>query len=110
MKKLVLSVLAIPLLLPMPATGQNHAAGKSGTAKAITISGRVSEDAKNFFAKNGDSWSITNPEALAGHESQLVKVKCQISSGSHEIRVLSLKTIATQIRYAVHPSDSAFRR
>jgi hypothetical protein len=37
-------------------------------------------------------------------------VKCQISSGSHEIFVLSVKMVATQAEYAVNLGDAAFRR
>jgi hypothetical protein len=110
MKKFVLSVLAISLLLPIPAAGQNKGSGKSSAAKSFTISGRVSEDGKSLVAKNGEPWSITNPGALAGHESQQVKVKCQKVSADHRIQVLSVKTVATQIKYAANPGDSAFRR
>lgn len=110
MKKLVLSFLAVPLLLPVSAFGQNHNAAKPNTAKAINMSGRVSADGKNLIATNGESWLVTNPDALAGHENQQVKVKCQISSATHDIRVRSLKTVATPVTYHVNPSDSAFRR
>ncbi len=48
MKKLVLSFLAIPLLLPIAAVGQNNNNGKPSTAKSIKISGRVSEDGQVF--------------------------------------------------------------
>ncbi len=109
MKKLVLSLLAIPLLLPMPAVGQNSNSGKSSTAKSIKISGRVSEDGKILIAKNGESWSVSNPGALAGHQNQQVKVKCQKASADHLIQVLSVKTLATQ-KYAVNLGDAAFRR
>jgi hypothetical protein len=110
MKKLVLSLLAFTLLLPIPATGQNHNGGRSNSAKSITISGRVSADGKSLIARNGEPWSVTNPDVLAGHENQQVKVKCQKASADHLIQVLSVKTVATQIRYAANPSDSAFRR
>ncbi len=110
MKKLVLSFLAIPLLLPMPAAGQSSRSDKSNTAKSITISARVSEDGKSLIAKNGESWSVANPGALTGHESQQVKIKCQKVSADHLIQVLSIKTLATQIKYTANPSDSAFRR
>ena len=109
MKKLVLGFLAIPLLLPIPAAGQNNSSGKSSTAKSITISGRVSEDGKSLIAKNGETWSVTNSGALAGRESQQVKVKCQKASADHHIQVLSIKTVATQ-KYAVNLGDAAFRR
>jgi hypothetical protein len=110
MKKLVLSLLAFPLLLPIPAAGQNNGSAKSSAAKSITISGRVSDDGKSLIPKNGEPWSITNPGTLAGHEGQQVKIKCQRLSADHRIQVLSVITVATQIKYAANPSDSAFRR
>ena len=110
MKKLVLSLLAVPLLLPVSAFGQSHNAAKPNTAKAITMSGRVSADGKNLIATNGESWSVLNPDALAGHVSQQVKMKCQISSATHDIRVLSVRIVAAPAAYHVNPSDSAFRR
>lgn len=110
MKKLVLSFLAVPLLLPVSAFGQNQNKAKSNAAKAITMSGRVSEDGKNLIAKNGESWSVVNPDALAGQMSKQVKVKCQISSATHDIRVFSVKMVATPVTYHANPGDSAFRR
>lgn len=110
MKKLVLCFLAVPLLLPVSAFGQNHNAAKSSSAKTLTISGRVSEDGKSLIAKNGERWSVANPDALAGQENQQVKVKCQISSATHDIRVRSLRIVATPVTYHVNPGDSAFRR
>lgn len=110
MKKLVLSVLAVPLLLPVSAFGQDHNPTKSSAAKAITMSGRVSEDGKSLIAKNGESWSVMNPDALARHVSQQVKIKCQIGSAAHDIRVLSVRTMATPATFHPNPGDSAFRR
>lgn len=110
MKKLILSLLALPLLFPVSAFGQDQYAAKSNTSKAITISGRVSADGKNLIATNGESWSVANPDALAGHENQQVKVKCQISSATRDIRVISLRTVATPVAYHANPGDSAFRR
>jgi hypothetical protein len=106
MKKLILSFLVISLLLAVPAAGQS----KPHAARAFAISGKVSDDGKSLIGRNGEPWSVTNPGTLAGHEGQRVKVKCQISSGSHEIQVLSVRTVPTQARYTANPSDSAFRR
>ncbi len=110
MKKLVLSFLLVPLLLPGTAAGQSNSQSKSTTPKASTVSGKVSEDGKSLIGKNGEPWLVANPGALAGHEGQQVKVKCQISSGSHDIRVVSVKKAATQTKYAVNLGDAAFRR
>jgi len=110
MKKLVLSFLLVPLLLPATASGQSNGQSKSEKPKASTISGKVSEDGESLIGKNGQPWLVANPDTLAGHEGQQVKVKCQISSGSHDIRVLSVKMVAPQAKYAVNLGDAAFRR
>jgi hypothetical protein len=110
MKKLVLSFLVVTLLLPGTAFGQSNGHSKSTAPKASTISGTVSQDGKSLIGKNGDPWLVANPATLAGHEGQQVKVKCQISSGSHDIRILSVKMVTTQTRYAVNLGDAAFRR
>jgi hypothetical protein len=110
MKKLVLSFLLVPLLLPAPASAQRGGKGKSTAPKASTISGKVSQDGKSLIGKNGEPWLVANPATLAGHEGQQVNVKCQLSSVGHDIRVLSVKTVATQTKYAVNLGDAAFRR
>lgn len=110
MKKLLLSFLVVPLLLPGIAPGQSKSQGKSTTRKASTVSGQVSQDGKSLIGKDGRPWLLENPGALAGHEGQQVKVKCQISAGGQEIHVLSVKMGATQTKYAVNLGDSAFRR
>ena len=110
MKKLVLSFLLLPLLQAGTAFGQSNVHGKSTAPKASTISGTVSQDGKRLIGKNGEPWLVENSGALAGHEGQQVKVKCQLSSGSHDIHVLSVKMVATQTRYAVNLGDAAFRR
>jgi len=110
MKKLLLSFLVVSLLLPGIAPGQSKRQGKSTTRKASTVSGQVSQDGKSLIGKDGKPWLLENPGALAGHEGQQVKVRCQIPAGGQEIHVLSVKTVATQTKYAVNLGDSAFRR
>ena len=110
MKKLVFSFLVVGLLLPGIAAGQGNSQGKSTKSKASTVSGQVSQDGKSLIGKDGEPWLVENLGALAGHEGQQVKVKCQTSSGSHDIRVLSVKMVATQTKYAVNLGDAAFRR
>lgn len=109
MKKLILSFLAVPLLLPVFAFGQDRSEVKSTRAKPITISARVSEDGKSLIVKTGESWSVTNPATLAGHANQQVKAKCE-TAADHSIRVLSVKVVAMSATYHANPGDSAFRR
>jgi hypothetical protein len=106
MKKIVLCLLTVPLFLPLSASGQAQVAK---TSKPITISGRISDDGKSLIAKNGESWSVTNPDVLAGHFSQQVKIKCKTTS-DHHISVVSVKSVPTQATYRVNLSDAAFRR
>lgn len=108
MKKLALVLLALPLIVPTPAAGQNTNNANRG-AKSVTISGRVSEGGRSIIAKNGESWSVTNPDALTAHGNQQVKAKCE-TSADHSIRVLSVKIVATPPRHHFNPNDSAFRR
>jgi hypothetical protein len=63
-----------------------------------------------LIAANGESWLATNPTALAGREGRRVKIKCQISSGTHDIRILVVKIVAPETKYAVNLGDAAFRR
>jgi len=110
MKGLVLTFLVVALLLPGTANGQSNGQDKSLKLKASTISGKVSPDGKRLIGKNGEPWLVANPATLSGHEGQQVKVECQLSSADHNIRVLSVKTVATQTKYAVNLGDAAFRR
>jgi hypothetical protein len=110
MKKLVLCFLLVPLLLPGTAFGQSNGQRKSTAPKASTISGKVSQDGKSLIGKNSEPWLVENPGALAGYEGQQVKVKCRLSSAPHNIKVVSVKTLATQTKYAVNLGDAAFRR
>src|SRR5260370_8933072 len=107
-KNRVLSFLLVPLLPAGTVFSQRNGHGKFTAPKASTISGTVSQDGKSLIGKNGEPWVVANPATLTGHEGQQVKVKCQLSSGSHDIRVLSVKTAATQTNYAVNLRDPAF--
>jgi len=109
MKGLVLTFLVVALLLPGTANDQSNGQDKSLKLKASTISGKVSPDGKSLIGKNGEPWLVANPATHSGHEGQQVKVECQLSSADH-IRVLSVKTVATQTKYAVNLGDAAFRR
>ena len=102
MKKLVLCLLAVPVFLPLSASGQKQ----SAIGKPFTVSGKVSSDGNSLMPANGESWSVVNPAALAGHEGQLVKVKCRISSAAHDIRVIAVKLVATQVSYHANSGDS----
>src|SRR6516225_8034893 len=101
MKKLLflsfMFVLAISLLaLAQDATKEAQA--KPETAKAekassnsVTVTGKVSADAKTFVDKDNKSWTVTNPEALKGHEGHEVTLKAHVDAAKNEIHVVSVK-------------------
>src|SRR5258707_15115028 len=110
MKKLVLSFLLVPLLLPGTVFSQSNGHGKSTAPKASTISGTVSQDGKSLTEKNDEPWLVENSAARAGQEGQQGKAKCQLSWAGHEKHVLSVKTAATKTHNAVSLGDAPFRR
>jgi hypothetical protein len=60
-------------------------------AKAVMLTGKVSADAKTFVDKDNKSWTVTNREALKGHEGHDVTLKAQLDSAKNEIHVVSVK-------------------
>lgn len=105
-KTVILSFALISFLVATAASGQG---GRSKPTKKFTMAAKVSQDGKLLVSGDGQSWPVTNPNVLVGHEGQLVKVKCQPFQGRHEIQVLSLR-LGTETKYAVNLGDSAYRR
>ena len=44
------------------------------SAKAVTVSGTVGADGTTFIDKDNKTWTVTNPEALKGHEPHVSSV------------------------------------
>lgn len=62
------------------------------TKKAVSVSGKVSDDGKMFTSdKNNKMWTVSNPEALKGHEGHHVTVKAHLDTAKNEIHVTSIK-------------------
>jgi hypothetical protein len=120
MKKRSFVLLSVALLMPITAPAQHSSkaaeAKPTGSKdsivarKAVSISGQISMDGKTLVSEDNDIWSVTNPNVLAGHEGQLVSVKCQVYPDKSEIRVLSVKVAKMEVKSASNKSDSAFRR
>jgi len=101
MKKLLfrffMFVLAIFLLAPAQNTAKaaqakpETAKAEKAPAKAVTVTGKVSADAKTFVDKDNKSWTVTNPEALKGHEGHEVTLKAHVDDAKNEIHVVSVK-------------------
>lgn len=76
----------------------DNAKAKQLSMKVVGMSGRVSNDGKTFISDKGNhTWTVSNPDALKGHEGYEVKVKGCLDTTNNEIHVISVK---------VHPAYS----
>jgi len=109
-------LLAVVSLASISALTQQHARRGSveqdreawtASTKALTVSGKVSDDGKRFTTDIDSEWEINNPDTLKGHEGQVIAVKCYVDSERNKIQVLSVKR---DVRYTAMYRDSAFRR
>jgi pentapeptide MXKDX repeat protein len=61
-------------------------------AKAVSVSGKVSADGKMFTSdKDNKMWTVSNPEALKGHEGHHVTIKAKIDVAKNQIDITSVK-------------------
>jgi hypothetical protein len=97
MMKLMIVSFGLTLLMSVVALAQYGAqqpdASKSGTSmKAVSIMGTISDDGKIFVSdKDGKSWTISNPDAVKGHEGHHVILQAQVNADKGEVHVMSLK-------------------
>lgn len=86
------------------------AGAQNMSGKTVTISGKVSADAKMVVSDNNEKWAVSNPETLTTRTGQQVTVKCRLDLEKNKIQVLSVKPAANETHYAVNYGDAAFRR
>ena len=101
MKRLILISFAVALVTSLLALAQETAKpgemkqdttkAEKASTKATSISGKISDDGKTFVDKDNKSWTVTNPEALKGHEGHEVMVKAHVDSAKNEIHIVSVK-------------------
>ncbi len=61
-------------------------------AKPVSVSGKVSADGKMFTSdKDNKMWTVSNPEALKGHEGHHVTIKAKIDVAKNQIDITSVK-------------------
>ena len=100
MRNMILIFSALALLASLSALAQETTkpndmkqdtmkADKMG--KAVSVSGKIGDDGKTFVDKDGKTWSITNPEAVKGHEGHEVTLKGHVDAAKNEVHVVSLK-------------------
>ncbi len=103
MKKLMTIVFALSLLTAFSLVAQDTTKQdtmKSDTsAKAASIMGKISDDGKTFVSdKDGKSWTISNPDAVKGHEGHHVMLKAHVSADKGEVEVVSLKMAGDKMK------------
>jgi hypothetical protein len=97
MKKWMFTLLMLALLISNAAAAQNppkpakvkqaEPKSRKASTKAVTISGQVSDDGKILVSDADDIWTVSNPNVLAEHVGQQVRVRCQVLSDKSEIHV-----------------------
>jgi len=101
-KTLMLIGLALGLLISLMSfaqystnqgtTGQQSSTMEKDSGKAVTLSGKISDDGKSFTSdKDGKNWTISNPDVVKGHEGHEVKIKAHENAASNELHVTSVK-------------------
>jgi hypothetical protein len=101
MKKLVLIIFSCALVTSLLALAQETAKpgemkqetmkAEKASTKPVSLLGKISEDGKMFVDKDNKSWTVTNPEALKGHEGHEVTVKAHVDAAKNEIHVVTVK-------------------
>ena len=110
MKNLTLVSLAVVLLSVIATAQDTKAAPSTDSTRAVTLSGRVSDDGMTLVSDGDREWLVSNADALDGHEGHQVTVKCRPYPGEHRIQVLSVKMARGAAKYTANLQDSAFRR
>jgi hypothetical protein len=97
MKKLMIFGFALVLLTSAAALAQDSMKQDSmksdSSMKATTsVTGKISDDGKSFVSdKDSKTWTISNPDAVKGHEGHHVTLKAQADADKGEVKVVSLK-------------------
>jgi hypothetical protein len=99
MKKLMAVLLALGFFASVSLVAQDTSSSASQdsmkaptSTKASSVTGKISEDGKTFVSdKDGKSWSISNPDAVKGHEGHHVTLKARVDADKSSVDVVSLK-------------------
>jgi hypothetical protein len=73
---------------------QDSVASAKMSSSALTISGKVSDDCKTLVNdQDSKSWTVSNPDALKGHEGHKVTVTANVDADKNEVTILTVKMI-----------------
>jgi pentapeptide MXKDX repeat protein len=96
MKTLLMTLcFAVSLLTLGVASAQDtmkHDNMKVDASKTVDVKGKISDDGKTFVSdKDSKNWSISNPDAVKGHEGHHVILTALVAADKSEVQVMSLK-------------------
>jgi pentapeptide MXKDX repeat protein len=96
MRKLITICFALALLTAGVAsaqdTMQNDTMKADSSKKAVQVTGKISDDGKTFVGDTDNkSWTISNPDAVKGHEGHHVVLAAHVYADKNEVHVMSLK-------------------
>ena len=58
----------------------------------MVVTGKISDDGKTFVGDtDSKSWTISNPDAVKGHEGHHVILTAHVYADKNEVHVMSLK-------------------
>jgi len=91
-KKVMILGFALALLMSAAAVAQDTMKQDSSMKATTSVSGKISDDGKSFVSdKDGKTWTISNPDAVKGHEGHHVTLKAQADADKGTVKVQSLK-------------------
>ena len=116
MKKLLLVSFALALVMsllalaqettkPPGAMKQETPKAEKMSGKAVTVSGTVGADGTTFIDKDNKTWTVTNPEALKGHEGHEVTLTAHTDAAKNEVHVVSVKMGKAKVKDATKKDD-----
>jgi hypothetical protein len=83
---------ALALLMSAAAVAQDTMKQDSSMKATTSVTGKISDDGKSFVSdKDGKTWTISNPDAVKGHEGHHVTLKAQADADKGTVKVQSLK-------------------
>jgi|SRR5580700_2346724 hypothetical protein len=93
-KKVIILGFALALLMSAAAVAQDTMKPDSSMKATTSVTGKISDDGKSFVSdKDGKTWTISNPDAVKGHEGHHVTLKAQADADKGTVRVQSLKMV-----------------
>jgi len=91
-KKVMILGFVFALMMSAAALAQDTMKQDSSMKATTSVTGKISDDGKSFVSdKDGKTWTISNPDAVKGHEGHHVTLKAQADADKGTVKVQSLK-------------------